>query len=37
MRRKAQQARQVLKDFNFSTSDGFEAEARKVLNLWSPF
>ena len=37
MRRKAQQARQVLKDFNFSTSDGFEAEARKVLDLWSPF
>ena len=33
MRRKAQQARQVLKDFNFSTSDGFEAEARKVINM----
>jgi len=33
MRRKAQQARQVLKDFNFSTNDGFEAEARKVLNM----
>jgi len=30
LRRKAQQARQVMKDFNFSTSDGFEAEARKV-------
>ena len=33
MRRKAQMARQVLKDFNFSTSDGFEAEARKVINM----
>ena len=33
LRRKAQQARQVMKDFNFSTSDGFEAEARKVLNM----
>ena len=33
MYRKAQMARQVLKDFNFSTSDGFEAEARKVLNM----
>ena len=31
MRRKAQQARQVMKDF--STSDGFEAEARKTLNM----
>ena len=31
--RKAQQARQVFRDFNFSTSDGFEAEARKVLNM----
>ena len=33
LRRKAQQARQVMKDFNFSTSDGFEAEARKVINM----
>ena len=33
LRRKAQQARQVMKDFNFSTSDGFEAEARKVVNM----
>ena len=31
--RKAQLARQVFRDFNFSTSDGFEAEARKVLNM----
>ena len=31
--RKAQLARQVFKDFNFSTKDGFEAEARKVLNM----
>ena len=31
--RKAQQARQVFRDFNFSTSDGFEAEARKVINM----
>ena len=33
LRRKAQQARQVMKDFNFSTSDGYEAEARKTLNM----
>ncbi len=33
LRRKAQQARQVMKDFDFSTSDGFEAEARKVVNM----
>lgn len=31
--RKAQLARQVFKDFKFSTSDGFEAEARKVINM----
>ena len=31
--RKAQLARQVFKDFNFSTSSGFEAEARNVLNM----
>ncbi|MBO4674112.1 MAG: hypothetical protein J5616_07165, partial [Bacteroidaceae bacterium] len=31
--RKAQLARQVFKDFDFKTSDGFEAEARKVLNM----
>ena len=33
IRRKAQLARQVFKDFDFSTSDGIEAEARKVLNM----
>ena len=33
MRRKAQQAAQMFKDFQFSTSDGFEAEARKVVNM----
>lgn len=33
MYRKAQLARQVFKDFRFSTSDGFEAEARKVINM----
>ena len=32
IRRKAQEARQVLKDFNFSTSDGFEADARKATD-----
>ena len=31
--RKAQLARQVFKDFGFSTSAGFEAEARNVLNM----
>ena len=31
--RKAQLARQVFKDFNFSTSAGFEAEARNVINM----
>ncbi len=31
--RKAQLARQVFRDFNFSTSAGFEAEARNVLNM----
>ena len=33
LRRKAELAKQVFKDFHFSTSDGFEAEARKVLNM----
>lgn len=33
MRRKAQQAAQLFKDFQFSTSDGFEVEARKVVNI----
>ena len=33
MRRKAQLAIQVFKDFNFSINDGFEAEARKILNM----
>ena len=33
LRRKAEMAVQLFKDFNFSTSDGFEAEARKVLNM----
>ena len=33
MRRKAQLAVQLFKDFQFSTSDGFEAEARKTLNM----
>ena len=33
MRRKAQLAAQLFKDFQFSTSDGFEAEARKTLNM----
>jgi len=32
-RRKAQQAVQVFKDFDFSINDGFEAEARKSLNM----
>ena len=31
--RKAQMAKQVFKDFHFSTSSGFEAEARNVLNM----
>ena len=31
--RKAQLARQVFRDFDFSTKDGFEAEARKVINM----
>ena len=26
-------AKQVFRDFNFSTSDGMEAEARKVINM----
>ena len=33
IRRKAELARQVFRDFHFSTSDGFEAEARKVINM----
>ena len=33
LRRKAEMAKQVFKDFNFSTSAGFEAEARNVLNM----
>ena len=33
MRRKAEVAVQVYKDFQFSTNDGFEAEARKVVNM----
>ena len=33
MRRKVQLAVQLFKDFDFSTSDGMEAEARKVLNM----
>ena len=33
MRRKAQLAVQLFKDFNFSISDGIEAEARKTLNM----
>ena len=31
--RKAQMAKQVFKDFDFRVSDGFEAEARKVVNM----
>ena len=33
MRRKAELALQLFKDFQFSTSDGYEAEARKILNM----
>ena len=33
MRRKAQLAMQLFKDFDFSINDGFEAEARKILNM----
>ena len=33
MRRKAQLAVQLFKDFGFSTSDGIEAEARKTMNM----
>ena len=33
MRRKAEVTVQVYKDFQFSTNDGFEAEARKVVNM----
>jgi len=38
MRRKAQLAVQLFKDFGFSTNDGIEAEARKTVNMvqqWS--
>ena len=34
LRRKAQLAVQVFKDFNFRVSDGFEAEARKTVNMY---
>jgi len=33
LRRDAELAVQLFKDFNFSTKDGFEAEARKTLNM----
>jgi len=33
MRRKAQLAVQLFKDFQFSTNDGIEAEARKTVNM----
>ena len=33
LRRKAEMAVQLFKDFNFHVSDGFEAEASKVLNM----
>jgi hypothetical protein len=33
LKRKAEVAVQVFKDFNFSTNDGFEAEARKTVNM----
>ena len=33
LRRKAEMAVQLFKDFNFHVSDGFEAEARKTLNM----
>ncbi|MBP5338522.1 MAG: hypothetical protein J6Z14_04355 [Prevotella sp.] len=33
LRRKAEMAVLLFKDFNFHVSDGFEAEARKVLNM----
>lgn len=33
LKRKAAEAVQVFKDFRFSTADGFEAEARKTLNM----
>ena len=33
LRRKAEMAVQLFKDFNFHVSDGFEAEARKVINM----
>ena len=38
IRRKAQVAVQLFKDFGFATNDGFEAEARKTVNMvqqWS--
>ena len=34
LRRKAEVAVQVFKDFQFSTSDGMEAEARKTVNMY---
>ena len=33
LKHKAQMARQIFRDFNFSTSAGYEAEARNVLNM----
>ena len=33
MRRKAELAKQLFKDFKFSTRDGYEAEARKTINM----
>jgi len=33
IRRKAEQAVQLYKDFNFRVGDGFEAEARKTVNM----
>ena len=33
LRRKAELAVQLFKDFNFSSSNGFEAEARKTINM----
>ena len=33
LRRKAEMAVQLYKDFNFRVADGFEAEARKTLNM----
>ena len=33
LRRKAEMAVQLYKDFNFRVADGFEAEARKTINM----